>query len=490
MTGRGPTMAVMTFVLLTLLSPCTTAAVDGAPLSEYVSPAGIYTYRTSGSSPVDYASEVFGLSGCQGVVWVQSALEGYPLRTVTGLSGCLATGLVIPSSVASISDTAFQDCVCLERLYFLGDRPSMGDSAIPDGVMAFALEGTAGWSPRTGVLDLGEWGDEDSCLSYYVIDGQATIHGLVSGTNITIPSQIYGTPVISIGAEAFMGAGIRSLTMEEGVDTIGVRAFYDCETLMTVELPETLRTVCDEAFRHDVLLADVDLKRIEFIGFESFRMCHSFTEIVIPDTVSRLCGGAFYVCDKAVKVVVGSGVSVVEERAFGYGSALATLIIKGRVAVVGPSAFYACRSLPAISLRYAMEIGAYAFYDAASLESIELGDGLSLIGEGAFWGCGSLKDVRVPDSVISIGRSAFSECSSLSDIHFEGDMPWMGEDVFYGTDVTVHYQKDHGASWQEYDGDKVEDQGSGAEIMIAAVSLTSVALIMLAVRIRKGGRQG
>jgi hypothetical protein len=266
------------------------------------------------------------------------------------------------------------------------------------------------------------------------------------------------------------------------VNTIGVRAFYNCDSLTTAVFPESLRTICDEAFRHDIQLTDVDLQNTEFIGFEAFRMCHTFTEIVIPDTVIHMRGGAFYVCDSVERIVIGNGISVIEERVFGYDSVLSDLTIKGRITSIREFAFYNCASLHSISIVQATDIGSYAFYGAMSLNHIDLGNRLTSIGDGAFWGCKALIDVHIPETVNALGQRAFSECSSLTDIYFDGDMPTMGEDVFYGTDVTVHYLSNNRASWDMYDGKAVVDSNTSMDTTFTtAISLAAIVMMLVIV---------
>ncbi|WP_019177118.1 leucine-rich repeat domain-containing protein [Methanomassiliicoccus luminyensis] len=492
MPRRSLVFAFLVLAMLVLSVVHITVPAEGLSPSEYASPGGVYKYRTSGATSADYASEILGLTGGSGTVFIQSALEGYPLRTVTSLSGCTADTLVIPSSITSISDTAFSDCADLERVYFLGDRPTLGDDGIPDGVEIYVLEGAEGWGSLPAALDLMIYSDADSSISYYVIDGKAVVHGLVAGTKISIPSEVSGVPVKSIGDEAFRGTGISSLIVGEGVESIGVRAFYDCVSLLTVAFPESLRVICDEAFRNSNKLTDVDLRNTEFIGFESFRDCHSFTEIMIPDTVKCMSGGAFYICNSVEKVVVGSGISAIEERVFGYGSSISDLTMKGDITSVGGSAFYRCASLGSISLSKVTDIGPYAFYEASSLAHIDLGRGLVSIGEGTFWDCKALTSIRIPDTVTTLGSSAFSECTSLQDIYFDGNMPLMGEDVFYRTDVTVHYLSIHSESWQAYGGKAVADRGEDTDPeppwAIAAASSAAILGIVLYAIWRRGRR--
>ena len=56
--------------------------------------------------------------------------------------------------------------------------------------------------------------------------------------------------------------------------------------------------------------------------------------------------------------------------------------------------------------------------EAASVQTVKIGLGVTSIGSLAFSGCSNLTSVEIPDSVTSIGNYAFGECSSLTGIKF------------------------------------------------------------------------
>ncbi len=85
-----------------------------------------------------------------------------------------------------------------------------------------------------------------------------------TATNIYIPSYtvIDGVryKVTEIGEDSFRARGnIRTVTISEGVHTIGKGAFCDCTSLTAVYMPKTLATICDDAF-----LRAINLKTVAF----------------------------------------------------------------------------------------------------------------------------------------------------------------------------------------------------------------------------------
>ena len=91
--------------------------------------------------------------------------------------------------------------------------------------------------------------------------------------------------------------------------------------------------------------------------------------------------------------------------------------IQEGVTSIGNSAFSGCTVLVSIEIPDSVKsIGSQAFSSCYKLESIKIPDGVKSIGLMTFWDCLDLASIEIPDSVTSIGNFAFVGCRSLESI--------------------------------------------------------------------------
>ena len=67
-----------------------------------------------------------------------------------------------------------------------------------------------------------------------------------------------------------------------------------------------------------------------------------------------------------------------------------------------------------------------------AIQKVEIGDGVTSIGNEAFRNCYSLPSVTIPNGVTSIGDEAFHSCYSLSSVTIPNGVTSIGNQAFYG----------------------------------------------------------
>ncbi|MBR0064693.1 MAG: leucine-rich repeat domain-containing protein, partial [Paludibacteraceae bacterium] len=89
-------------------------------------------------------------------------------------------------------------------------------------------------------------------------------------------------------------------------------------------------------------------------------------------------------------------------------SSIKTVNIGDGVTSIGDDAFYNCSALTSVTIGNSVtSIGNYAFYECRSLTSVTIPNSVTSIGDGAFYNCSSLTSVTIPNSVTTIGEYAF-----------------------------------------------------------------------------------
>ena len=150
------------------------------------------------------------------------------------------------------------------------------------------------------------------------------------------------------------------------------------------------------------------------IGSSAFSSCSSLTSITLPNSVTSIGYEAFYGCSSLTSINIPNSVTSIGERAFYNCSSLTYITLPNSVTSIGDNAFYRCSSLTSITLPNSVtSIGYRAFYGCSSLTSVSLGNSVTRIGGYAFSGC-SLTSITIPNSVTSIGNSAFSSCAQVT----------------------------------------------------------------------------
>ena len=110
--------------------------------------------------------------------------------------------------------------------------------------------------------------------------------------SVTIPAEIGGVKVTSIGSQAFLyNKKVVSADLSNAAITeIGDYAFDGCSSLEKVAFPDTLMKIGNQAFNNNKKLASVDLSKtkVATIGKFAFGDCTSLETFIFPDTLTSL----------------------------------------------------------------------------------------------------------------------------------------------------------------------------------------------------------
>ena len=280
------------------------------------------------------------------------------------VAGC--EGSVIPASVISIGESAFEGC-------------NFAEITIPSNIVEIGNSAFSGCGNLEKVnLSKGLETIGGSAFSYAAI------------TSIEIPAS-----VTSIGYGAFSECNeLASVTLNEGLETIGDYAFYST-AITSIEIPASVTSIGNDAFYECNELTSVTLNEgLETIGGYAFYST-AITSIEIPASVTSIGYGAFSECNELTSVTLNEGLETIGGSAFSY-AAITSIEIPASVTSIGYNAFYGCNELTSVTLNEGLKtIGSYAFYSTA-VTSIKIPSSVTSIGYDAFGNCETVENITVP----------------------------------------------------------------------------------------------
>jgi hypothetical protein len=276
-------------------------------------------------------------------------------------------GIILPSSLTEIGDSAFSGLDTIRRV------------TIPEGVT------TIGSNAFSGCTMLSSISFPESLTAI----GSSAFKG--SGlSSVTIPNGVV------MGNGVFQGCtGLTSVTISAGVQGIEDSSFMGCTALSSIEIPDTVTTIGTSAFKDCTGLTTVVIPEgITTIRAAAFSGCRSLTAIDLPDTVTSIGSNAFTGCKSLTAVTIPSGVTTLSYSLFSTCEGLITVTIQGAVTSIDNAAFDACQSLSGFIIPETVtSIGGHAFWGTTSLTSITIPAGIPMIRNGTFGNCIKLTSV-------------------------------------------------------------------------------------------------
>ena len=152
------------------------------------------------------------------------------------------------------------------------------------------------------------------------------------------------------------------------------------------------------------------------IGNNAFYFCNSLTSITIPNSVTSIGSYAFY-CSGLTSITIPNNVTSIGNTAFGNCSSLTSITIPNNISSIASSAFANCSNLTSITIPNNLtSIGSAVFSNCSGLTSIMIPNSVTSIDVSAFSGCSGLTSITIPNTVTSIGSTAFRGCTGLTSI--------------------------------------------------------------------------
>ncbi|KAK8845256.1 hypothetical protein M9Y10_021449 [Tritrichomonas musculus] len=387
--------------------------------------------------------------------------------------------ITIPESVTYIGSAVFSFCYCLESIripknvnnldlcfvnnpdliavyYFGSESPTCQGSLFSETSVKF-------------VYVLPEYSDDNFCgfpimpfpgtdITYsiesdeLIISGTGAMYDYSPNCNNTAPW--YANATI-----------IRSVTIHEGITTIGSYSFYMFSNFETITIPQSIISIrpcvfsnCTKMTSFQIPKTITILERGLFVGCSSlvsinihenvsqieskvFASCTSMETFLLPEGLEMLGSYAFYQCSKLKSISIPEKITIIEASLFRECSMLDSYVFKGNITEIHSYSFCECYQLQNISLHESLtEIGEYAFYNCHGLLSISIPEKVTKIDNNVFGFCDSLQTVEFLGNITSIRSMAFISCASLLSIDFPPSVETIEPGAFYRCNSLTYFE--------------------------------------------------
>ena len=238
---------------------------------------------------------------------------------------------------------------------------------------------------------------------------------------------------------------IKSVIIEPGVTKIGSHAFFMCNNLESVSIPEGVTTIEDRAFWQTSLKNITIPASVTQIGStikEVFYQCYDLESITVANgnTAYRSVDGVLYTADgttliqypqnktdKAYKMI--DEATKIDFLAFNYTQNLQTIDFNN-VTAFADKAVYGNQALQEIVLKNAASLGNQAFSGNREVTSVLLKKAPTTVGESVFSSCASLANVTLPDDMKELQDGMFAFCTALKTLKFPAQLNRIGKACF------------------------------------------------------------
>ena len=248
--------------------------------------------------------------------------------------GCIRiTSITIPDGVTFIGIYAFRECVSLTTIVIPDSVISIGTGAF------FKCTALVSITISENIIFVGQSAFEecdslqfnDSENGMYLGNSSNKYLVLVKAKSTEITSCTINVKTKIVCSYAFKGcASLTSITIPEGVTSIGYGVFMNCTSLTTVKISGSVTCISEYAFYGCSKLTSITItKGVTRIGGYAFSGCTSLTTIIIPDSVTSIEVGAFYSCTSLTSITISVSVTYIGEEVFYKCTSLVSITFTG-----------------------------------------------------------------------------------------------------------------------------------------------------------------
>jgi len=457
---------------------CILALMGAGSLSKADNAGQMYTYSAAASFVCDANGTITAYKGNKNAeqIIVPATING---RTVTGIGnnvfkGCeRVTLIVIPDTVVTIGDKAFENCQSLNTLYSYKKTTKVTANKTATATDAAGTTGTAtekgvvvsytdmgaisipsgltklGTGAFAGCRSIGRFAVPESSAYFTTYTwnpadpNRAQIKGKTQG-ELLISKD--GKILYRMASFNYNGKG--PYTFSPKLTVINPYACEQSGITWEIRIPDSVKTIGDYAFYKCNNLGTVsfgDKSKLEKIGAYAFAYNNNI-QIKLPASVTSIGTYSFAYCPNIIFDMSKTKIEVIPDYTFyncpnlkdfrkpeengGY----VGIVVPKTLKKIGAYAFYGCSNVNQVVFKGTTlkSIGTGAFQTCGNLHDIDIPEGVTKIANGTFDGCHNLNTIKLPNSLKNIGDNAFKNCTNIKKMVIPKNVSHISNNSFAG----------------------------------------------------------
>ena len=263
---------------------------------------------------------------------------------------------------------------------------------------------------------------------YYTSSAMTTVVAVApefSATTITLPSSVKRitgyTNIVDgklIPTGAFESTNLESIKFTgTNLTNIGPQAFKDVGSLKEISLPNSVKTIEQQAFSGCTKIETVNLENVISIGTDAFRETHELKSLTFNNEsikLNSIGNGAFMNSGLNGKLDLSLATNLYEIGSYAFsGTGLTEVVLPSSLTLLDGGVFQDCTKLSTVGL------------DKTQVKIIK---------PSTFQGCIELTNVSFPNKLLSIGEDAFNNAKKLEKLDLSNtDINTFGNNSFQDT---------------------------------------------------------
>lgn len=414
------------------------ASLAQLTMPEPLATIGEYAFRNSGLTGITFQRNLtiigkYAFDGCKDLVSINFPANVTEIKEYTFNDCVKLKNIELPNGLIYIKDYAFNGCASLGKVTIPGGVQNISPGAFKNSRLTEVIL-------KEGVMSLSN-NSFDGCLLLKKVTFPTTMKtiGGFSNTGIKEIAFAEGATPEAISDYAFLNCdSLSTITLPNSIKSLGTGAFYDCDTLKTVKLPTGITKIAKQAFYHCGFLQSITIpQNVTEIGAEAFAACSKLTTISLPSALTTI-GIASFHSTGLTSITLPEGMTTIEPGTFGKSKLKSIKLSKSLKQITSNNESYNLGSLPNEYYDFRKYINMYrddsgAFQNCKELESIDLnGAVLTILGSYTFNECDKLRSIDLSSTKLEeIPTSAFYSCDSLRAITFPSTVKTIGQQAFY-----------------------------------------------------------